>query len=48
MNNSSIGVSSLFECDLEQGLILKEKLHKNFIGYIINGYHKEIDKICEL
>ncbi|CAF1404945.1 unnamed protein product [Adineta steineri] len=48
MNNSSTCVLSLFECDLEQGLILKEKLHKNFVGYIINGYHKEIDKICEL
>jgi len=48
MSNSSICLSTLFECDLNQGLILKENLNEKFIGYIINIYHTEIDKICEL
>jgi GNAT superfamily N-acetyltransferase len=48
MSIPSISVSSLFECDTTGGLVCKQKLKNDFIGYVINISHTHIDNICKL
>jgi hypothetical protein len=48
MDHSTVSLSLLFENDTTGGLVCKQNLHNNYIGYVINISHKQIDKICEL
>lgn len=48
MSIPSVSISSLFEDDTTGGLVYKQELKNDFVGYVMNISHINVDKICEL